>query len=114
MSELGELPVCRPFQPGDPQIDIALEGESIAMFLPNNDLKAAAGTYNHLRAAAATICTSQLRTALPSAWQELHASDLQNEAGQPFRKLPRPLWCNRSFTSVSFRDVNVDAKTFVF
>jgi len=110
----GRLLSNGPFQPGDPQIDIALEGENLAMFLPNNDLKASTGTYNHLRAAAANICTTQLRSPLPAEWQELHASDLQNDAGQPFRKFPKPFWCNRSFTSVSFRDVNVDAKVFVF
>ena len=79
LCEEGRLLSTGPFQPGDPRIETALENESIAMFLPGNDLKSSTGTYNHLRAAASKICTAQLRTCLPDAWQEVHASDLQNE-----------------------------------
>ncbi len=52
--------------------------------------------------------------ALPDAWADLHASDLRDDAGQPFRTLLRPMWYNRSFTDVSFRDVHLDAKVCVF
>ena len=110
----GRLMSNGPFQPGDPNIETALANENIAMFLPNNDFKSATGTYNHLRAAAARVCTTHLREELPAAWQELHSSDLLDEEGKPFSQIPQPLWHNRSFTSVSFRDPHVDAKVFVF
>ena len=91
----------------------ALGEEPVALFVPQDDLKALTGSYQHLRAAAHIIGRSLLRAQLPAAWQDMHASDLMGADGKPFRDLPRALRTNMAFTKVSFLDPNVEAKVFV-
>ena len=49
-----------------------LGDEDMALLLPSATLRTYTGSYQHLRAAAETICTSELRKSLPPAWQDLH------------------------------------------
>ena len=97
----------------DRTISEHLGNEDLAAFMPLEDLKAAEGTYRHMRAAAHVICTAQLSQPLPEAWRDVHKSDLTDSQGQPFRVLPQAMRTNMTFTNVSFRDPHADAKVFV-
>ena len=101
-----------PLQECDVESETALGEENIAMFLPTDDFKAATGSYRHLRAAAAVICKAGLRNPLPEEWQDIHEYDLTDENGKPWRRIPKVLRQNMSFTNVIFRDPHVDAKVF--
>ena len=103
-----------PFKPGDAQIDGVLGDESVAMFIPTDDFKAACGSYRHLRAAAANICEAELKRPLPPEWVDLYQSDLRMSDGKSMSQIPKVLHYNASFTNIFFKDVHVDAKVFVF
>ena len=90
-----------------------LGDERVALFLPTEDLKSYAGSYHHLRAAAHHICSAELRTPLPAEWQDVHEGEIEDASGKAFRKLPKVLRQNMSFTMVSFRDPHINSKVFV-
>ena len=63
--------------------------DDVAIFVPVEDLKALNGSYRHMRAAAHVICSAQLKSPLPAAWNNLHKSDLKDASGQPFKQFPQ-------------------------
>ena len=96
-------------------VGTSLESEDIALLLPCASLEGYTGSYQHLRAAAETICTSELKQSLPKEWQDLHICPLTYDT--PIQKalftVPENFKQNMSFTKVSFKDPHVEPKTFV-
>ena len=76
-------------------------------------MEAFEGSYDALRATADQIATSTLRETLPEPWQELVANPITDGKKRPLSILPGFVDKNEAFTKVSFKDVHLEAKTFV-
>ena len=90
-----------------------LDDEQVALLLPRASMEAFEGSYDALRATADQIATSTLRETLPEPWQELVANPITDGKKRPLSILPGFVDKNEAFTKVSFKDVHLEAKTFV-